>query len=77
MLTGRYTTKRGGGITYVWEASCGMHGEDWHWQATVRFEDGRPAGKPNGIIYKAPSLVEDPVLTMFVQNAIEHRVGVD
>lgn len=76
MLEGTYITKRDGGVEYTYEASCGMYGANWHWRATVR-RQGMLAGKPTGVIYDAPSFVEDPVLRQVVEEAIEKRIGVD
>ncbi len=75
-IKGSYTTRRDGGITYTYEAECGMQDRNWHWHAIVRC-DGRLRGEPRGVIYDAPSFVEDPVLRHMVEGAIEHRVSVE
>lgn len=76
-MNGSYKTTRDGGIEYTYEAECGMQGRDWHWAAKVRRADGQLCGTPRGVIFEAPSFVEDPVLRHMVEGAIENKVGVD
>jgi hypothetical protein len=47
--SGKYTTKRDGGVTYSYEASWGTVGDRAHWSAKVKRE-GNFAGTPNGQI---------------------------
>ena len=75
-IKGTYTTTRDGVVVYTSEADCSMQGEDWHWDAVVRRGD-QLRGHPSGVIYKARSFVEEPVLKIMVESAIEHRVGVE
>ncbi|HEX4331317.1 MAG TPA: hypothetical protein VH040_04195 [Usitatibacter sp.] len=75
-IEGTYTTVRDGGITYTYQAECGMQGGNWHWNAIVRCSD-QLRGEPKGVIYDPPSFIEEPVLRGLVELAIENRVGVE
>jgi hypothetical protein len=74
-ITGKYTTKRDGGIEYTYEASWTQHGNEAAWDAKVR-RDGQWAGHPDGRILDTKGLDLTGVVTRLVETTIEIGAGV-
>jgi hypothetical protein len=71
-----YTTRRDGGLRYVYHASWFRDGNLLYWRARIKRDDalkGLPAGKVNGI----PAGSEEVAVRRLVEDAIEVRAGVE
>jgi hypothetical protein len=75
-ISGKYTTKRDGGIAYTYEATWHRANEAFAWDAKVK-RDGQLVGTPNGqlILMAGDDLAE--TVAALVCDSIEHRVGTD
>ena len=74
-IAGRYTTRRDGGLTYMYDATWRPAGEGIIWSATVKL-DGELAGAPNGQIRNTAGVRLADEVRRLVETAIETRAGV-
>ena len=74
-VSGKYTTRRDGGIEYAYEATWELAEGDWIvWSAEVT-RNGAPAGRTRGQVMRPASTDMDAVVRDLVCEAIERRAG--
>lgn len=78
IISGKYTTKRDGGLAYTYEAAWNVVGNDIEWAVKASRGDDF-AGSTSGVFHDskvlAPSMGH--ILKRWAEDTIENRVGVD